>query len=789
MSPGATAAAAARRGVVPIALRCLALLCLPGAAAAQESLADLPSFREGCQALADERFETAVSRLRDCWSVVREGDAAAPEARFVAARLLEAMVRDGAAFDAVAWVGENPGFRADAATSYWIGAAFQAEGRFAEAAEHYQVHLAAAAAPDRTSVINHAVCLARAGQGAAAHDRVRELKPSGPEEALRLAFIAAAASREGDALALLDAPEAGDPAGDSLRLPLARLRASLLARRGDFPAARAALYEAIGASSDPDSARRAFLLLEVFLDGERPADLTARLDAWIADASFAGREAARLYRQILLGAEPERTRSLREFAEATADPALRAEALLRVAAPGEAARDEERLPDDLRQRLAFAPAAAAYREGRFEEALRLFSVPASGGGEDAGERDLFNAALAALRLGDAGAYGSLEEALARRNPRSLLLVDLSYIGGLFFAAQGDPAGIERLNRFVGEHPEHPANIDARLALAEIHLNQAPAHPKEAREAFEFLRTRPLTLSQSERLDYAAVWAERIDGDGAALLRRAEEFVTNWPGSEHLAEVLMILASEQYSRKQSAAAAASFLRVAAQFPDSPFAGAARFFEAKSSPATEETVAKWRAIAGEKGEFADEAAHELGLLLLSLDRFGEAERELEGLLARLPPEAPLRFAAMADLAYASYLEALAAGKDPAKLGVAAERFAALSGLEAAPAFWRFNAAVRRGKCLEALGKPSIALEIYRSIVDETRNGGGDAAPDSSPEETAWVFRAGFAAIGILVAGRDWTGAIEVADALSGKSGPRAIEAARLAERLRLKHWVWD
>jgi outer membrane protein assembly factor BamD (BamD/ComL family) len=788
MSPGATAAAAARRGAVPIALRCVALLCLPCAAAAQESLADLPSFREGCQALADERFETAESRLRECWSVVREGDAAAPEAHFVAARLLEAMVRDGAASEAVAWVVENPEFRADAATSYWIGAAFQAEGRFAEAAEHYQVHLAAAVAPDRSSVINHAVCLARSGQAAAAHDRVRDLKPSGPEEVLRLALIAAAASREDEALALLEAPMAGDPARDSLRLSFARLRASLLARRGDFPAARAALYEAVGASSDPDSARRALLLLEVFLDGERPAELTARLDAWIADASFAGREAARLYRQILLGAEPERTRSLQEFAAATADPALRAEALLRVAAPGEAAaRDEERLPDDLRQRLAFAPAAAAYREGRFEEALRLFSVPAPGGGEDAGERDLFNAALSALRLGDAGAYGSLEEALARSNPRSLLLVDLSYIGGLFFAAKGDPAGIERLSRFVGEHPEHPANIDARLALAEIHLNQAPARPREAREAFEFLRTRPLTLSQSERLDYAAVWAERIDGDGAALLRRAEEFVSNWPGSGRLAEVLMILASEQYSRKQSAAAS-SFHRVAAQFPGSPFAGAARFFEAKASPAAEETVAKWRAISGEKGGFADEAAHELGLLLLSLDRFEEAEREFEGLLARLPPEAPLRFAAMADLAYASYLEALASEKDPAKLGVAAERFAALSGLEAAPAFWRFNAAVRRGKCLEALGKPAIALEIYRSIVDETRDGGG-AAPDSSPEETAWVFRAGFAAIGILVAGRDWTGAIEVADALSGKSGPRAIEAARLAERLRLKHWVWD
>jgi tetratricopeptide (TPR) repeat protein len=201
-----------------------------------------------------------------------------------------------------------------------------------------------------------------------------------------------------------------------------------------------------------------------------------------------------------------------------------------------------------------------------------------------------------------------------------------------------------------------------------------------------------------------------------------------------------------------------------------------------------LAKWRALIEAKGPFANEAAHELGLLFLSLDRFDEARSELDRVLERLPADSPLRFAVMADLAYAAYLEALAAGKDPAKLTEAAGQFAALASTEGAPAFWRYNAAVRRGKCVEALGKPSIALEIYRSIVEETRSGPAENGA-LLPEETAWVFRAGFAAIEILNAEKNWAGAIEVADALAGKSGPRAIEATQLAEKLRLKHWVWD
>ncbi len=754
--------------------------------AAQENLADLDAFREGCQALVDERFGTAADHFRACWRVVGEGEGGGPEENFVASRLLEALVRDGASSEAIAWLARHPAFQPSPATSYWIAVALQTEGRFAEAADHYQLHLVSAPSPPLPTIIDCAVCLAGSGQASAAYDLVREISPRTAEQTLRLAQIAAAAAHPGEALSLLKTFDPSTEEWKSLRIPATRLRASLLADRGDRAGALDALSKAVETSPDAASARCALILLEVFLDGERPKEAITRLEAWAEDPAFPGREAARLFLHLLLGKDDaSRSESLRAAAPTLTEPDLRAETLLRL---GELVPSPE-LPPDLQARHGFSLARADYLANRFAEAARRFEEMAAGDTGEAAERDLFNSATAWLRKGELDAFATVEETLERRNPRSRLLAQLGYLGGLHLAAQGDPGAFERLERFARTHPDSPSQIDARLALAEIHLNQAPARPEEAKEIFESLRTRPLSLAQSERLDYGAVWVELIDRNGPELVRRAEEFVSNWPNSPLLAEVLLILASERHARGQDDLSTAAFHRVAEEFPDSPLAAAARFFEAKTSPPNEDTIEKWRAIIAAQGEFVVEAAHELGLLLLSLDRFQESRETFEGLLNTLAPDSPMRFAAMADLAYADYLEALAADKDAVILARSADRFAALSNLPAAPALWRYNAAVRRGKCLEALGKPGVALEIYRSIVEETRGAEGSPSDALPPEETEWLFRAGFAAIDILNAESNWRGAIEIADALSEKSGPRAIEAARLAEKLRLKHWVWD
>ncbi len=777
-------------------------LAMPRGVSAQESLADLPDFREGCQALADERFETAVRHFEACWRTIEASESGSAEENFVAGRLLEALVRGGDTSTAIEWVRDHPLLRPSPATSRWIALAFQREERFDEAAGYYNLYLSAVPRVGNTVAINRAICLARSGKAEAAFELVHGVvTPATPAETLRMAQISFAAARYTEALDYLAAIKPADSDAPPLRFPLGQLRASIQMRIGDRATAFATVYRLIETAPDAADARLAFLLLEQALKDGHPSDLAARLTAWETGPSFPGREAAALFRPLLLPNENDLDETLRELAETLTHPDLKEECRLRRAelnarpaarrtgSPVEEMATGSLAPDILR-RLDFATAREAYRRRAFDETARHFIELADSQVGEERSRNLYNAAVSALRNDDGAAFFAYEEALARNNPRSLFLADLTYLGGLYFAAKGDPLALDRLNAFTRENPDHPANVEAQLALAEIHLNQAPARPQAARRIFEGLRTRPLTLTQSERLDYTSIWVELTDNNTSDLIRRADNFIRDWPSSAYLPEVIMLLASEYYQLKNQSAARDYFALVASRFPESPYAPTARFFEAVSSPPGRETIEKWREIIAGGGAFTSEARHELGLLYLSIDRFADARAEFSWLIENLPPGTPLRFAAMADLGVVPYLEALSRNKDHAKLEEAANIFAALSGNAGAPAFWRFNAAVRRGKCLEALGRNSIALEIYRSIVDE-RKSDSTALPESGLplQEIEWVFRAGFAAIDILTAEKNWAGAISVADALSDKNGPRAIEASRLAERLRLEHWVWD
>lgn len=764
----------------------------------QESLADLPSFRDGCQALADERFETAIASFQHCWAILQENETGDAEKNFVASRLLESLVRDRSTTRAIEWVRENPLFNPSPKTAYWIAVAYQDQERFEEAAEYYNLFISSIPDAGNTALINRAICLARSGREEAAFDLVHEtVQPQSAAESFRLAQIASATSRFKDALTYLDGIGPQETYEGPLRFSLTRLKVWILTQTGQESAAYETACQFIEGSPDAESARLAFLVLEQLIGNKIPADLKERFDAWETSPDFPGRNAAGLFR-ILFFAGTEKVEKLREFLKSETNPGIKLECRLRLDEIGNRSEDELALSNtgdmeivsrSLLEQSGFAEAQASYLSGAFDAAARRFVELADTAVGESRGRNLYNAALSALRNDDTAAFTSYEEALARTNPRSGLLADLVFVGGLYYAAKGDPKAFERLNTFVREHPDHEANVEAQLALAEINLNQAPARPQTAREIFDGLRTRPLTLPQSERLDYTSIWIERTERNIPALIRRAEEFINNWPSSAYLEEVVMILASELFEMKNLKAAESYFKLVREKFPESPHAGTAQFFEARSSPPGEETIGKWKAMISRDGPLCFEARHELGLLYLSLERFADAKEQFNWLLENLPPDADLRFAAMADLGFSYYAEALADDRAPEKLEEAAKKFTALSNLVTAPPVWRYNAAVRRGKCLEALGRNTVALEIYRSIVDETKSISTGLIDELPPRETEWVFRAGFAAIDLLMLEKNWAAAISVADALAEKNGPRAIEAARLAERLRLKHWVWD
>ena len=58
-----------------------------------------------------------------------------------------------------------------------------------------------------------------------------------------------------------------------------------------------------------------------------------------------------------------------------------------------------------------------------------------------------------------------------------------------------------------------------------------------------------------------------------------------------------------------------------------------------------------------------------------------------------------------------------------------------------------------------------------------------------EFDWFFRAGLSAIRLLQKDGKWKEAVDVADRVAQFGGPRSAEAAQIADRLRLRHFIWQ
>jgi tetratricopeptide (TPR) repeat protein len=779
-------------------------LCLhvPALLQCQDRLVDLDSFRDGCQALEDGRFETAIRSLELAWEHLDATGAGELERDFVASRLLESRVRNDETEAAVAWLEKHPPTNPSTDTLRWAAFAYQREKRYAKAAQTYGELAGGIGTLSRPLKIHHAVCLALSQNEEVALAIISDLgAPESPLEALQFAQISNSAGELTAALTYLSTPS--PVAGENTSL-LSKNRAihfsgiglktAILKELGQTDINLSEILRLIENAPDEQEAHRAFLLLENALQENSPVKMGELAQTWVDKKSHPAQLPAKLFTLISLPDSTERTEKLLQWKTEHPESATAAEALLRVEKKSSTAEDMEFPPSSTllpggKERIAFEEAMASYRAERYSEAADKFLSSIS---EDKGEfrsRNRYNAAISLLRKNEFEAFLKIFQELQSEAPNSLFLADLNYIAGLFLASSGDPRSIDFLQPFVRENPNHPAHIEALLALAEIHLNQAPARPQAASEIFDGLRTRPLTLEQSERLDYTAVWLEVIQHNSTGIVASATEFRKNWPGSVYLPEVTMLLAKRQLQDNRLSKALELLDEIAKHSPDSRFAAQAVFLAAKSSSAGPEAIARWLEIADAEGEYALQARHELALLYLSLDRFGESRNELKKVIESSPAKSPLAFAARADYAFSYYAEALASGHDPELLETSAAEFASLSNVAEAPEAVRYSAAVRRGRCLEALKNDPVALEIYQSIVGEPTSETLSPIQEIDRKSTEWIFRAGFSAIEILSKNENWKEAIQVADALSRKDGPRAIEASQLAEQMRLKHWVWE
>lgn len=784
------------------------LAFLPADGSAEEGLADLTSFREGCRALTDERFESSIDLLKNTWSTLMGVGGGDVEKDFVASRLLEAFVRNNESGEAVSWLNEHPLPSRSDKTLYWAAVAQMSEEDFQEAARSFRELLNRQPEPDRVISVALAGCLAASNEPESSWEIVASLgDPESAQEAITFAYIAHRAKRNSAALNYLGFVRDTGKTERKFLFPVTAFRAHLTALEGGSAKEISDLVvQLVESATTEKEALHSFLLFEEVTPTELERWLAKSADKW---AEMDGHPAALCHKFFSTLYAPENENSLRSnllnWAKTFPESITASESILRLAklADGGAGNPAPSLlqkttPPDFpggEFRIRFETALQNFRNGRFDTAASEFlAIADQSKGEDR-FRSFFNASICRLKSGDSKGFQVLLARFRTEDPDSPFLADLEFAAGLHLAASGDARSVELLEPFIRENPGHQSLVEAMLTLAEVYLNQVPARPQAASEILEKLRTRPLNLEQSERLDYSGIWLEVIRSNDPAIIAAAKDFLKDWPGSKHVGEVSLLLAQTHYQNNNRKAAGMIFDNIAEQFSGTPIAARARYYAARTNsgePGAGDNptpASRWLNIAEEGGTFALEARHELALYHLAHDKFAEARDQFQKVIDGTSPASPLHLAARADFAFTYFAEALSNGHSHEILQKAALAFKELSQDMSLPAAAKHEATVRHGRCLESLGEKTQALDVYQSLIISEDSETLTPVRVDSANSNEWIFRAGFSAIEILRGNKDWKQAIQIADTLAGKDGARAIEASRLAEQMRLKHWVWE
>lgn len=820
--------------------------CLLGPASGQETpvLEELDEFQGALRALEHELPSVAAEKLQRLYQ--ETGLQLSESGRSLLSRVFfESLVRSRR-FDRLLQYSENPFFSQDVSTAFWRGLALGHLGKFPDALNalrpvaqdlsHPYMHAAALAASD---------CLLHAQRPEAAIEILQPLfRSQVPASIQSVALLRAAAihvdrGRPDEAKALLRmVPDAATHVLTG-HLRLVEAKIALAEGRHEEAAAAALALTQVWKDRNLSLHNRALLLqADALLLLQRQQEAVTLLqhlvstqpdtpllplafqkldeagffsspqlaiDTWLKSSSAQVRSFTLFYRCAWDERDPTRISGLETFIRDHPDHALHAPArvklaLIKVATdPEESSRLLAPLQDlplspALRQAVADIAARAQFEHGNYAAASQGFREASS---QERTNRDInriFNSAVAAI-YANAPQILDLElQQLALDDQHRDVRQQLELEHGLYLAAHNHPKAITLLKDFLQNHPSHPRAVDAEIAIAELYLLVGfPIQSEKARRQLDSLAGRKLTPAQRQQVDYVAFWIAAIENDRDAAVPLGNKFLKSWTESPHRPAVLMKIGEIHFAARDFAQAQNTFDELVAADPKGPFSEAALFFSAKSAVYSmnrqdqEEAIRKWRIVIDRGGPLANEARHQQSIAKLRQGNPRDALAVIDALLDPKRPLSPeLRLAALTTKGQALFDLAQASPEKEGPLVAAVATFDEIIEDRYANRFWVNQASLHKGRCLEILGDDDKALEVYFNVVSRSPLEGlnGREAP-----EYTWFYRAGFAAINVLRERREWRSAVGLAERLGTTSGPRAEEAAELANRLRLLHFIWD
>lgn len=832
-------------------MRWLSLSLLPAwlilcQASGQETmnLAEMDEFQAALRALDHELPSVAAEKLQRLY---QETGALLPDSgRSLLTRVFfESLVRS-ARFDQLIQYGDSPFFSKDVSTPFWRGLALGRLGNYTEA-----INALRPVAKDESHPYTYAAALVTSGyllqsqRPEAAIEILQPLFRSGVPASLQaFAFLRAASihvdrGRPDEAKALVQmVPQeaSGQISGD-----LALLKAKIALAEGRKEEASSSAESLMESSKNRNLAlhnrallfradallslhrqQEAITLVQQFVSTQPESPLLPlafqkldeagffsspqlAIDTWLQSASPQVRSLTLFYRCAWEEHDPSRIAGLENFVRDFPDHPLQAAARVKLALvkvitdPAESSRllaplQKQTLSPALRQAVSDIAARAQFQQGNFSAAAQGFRETPSQDRPTPDVNRIFNCAVAAIYANAPQILDQELQQLALDEQNRETRIQLELERGLYLAAKNHPSAIALLKNFVRDHPGHPRTAEAEIAIAELYLLVGfPIQTEKARTQLKSLTASKLTPPQQQRVDYVSFWIEAIEGNRDAAVSAGKKFLQSWPQSPDRPAVLMKIGEIHFAARDFAKAQSAFDELVALDPKGPLSESALFFSAKSAVYSmnrqdqEEAIRKWRMVIDRGGPLANEARHQQSLAKLRQGNPREALAVIEALLDPKRPLSPeLRLAALTTKGQALFDLAQSSPEKEGQLVAAVATFDRIIEDRYANRFWINQASLHKGRCLEILGDDDKALEVYFNVISRSPLEGlnGREAP-----EYTWFYRAGFAAISILRERQEWRSAVRLAERLGATSGPRAEEAAELANRLRLLHFIWD
>ena len=466
---------------------------------------------------------------------------------------------------------------------------------------------------------------------------------------------------------------------------------------------------------------------------------------------------------LRLGSRAESATTFQKAAQTTTNPVLQAECLLKAADAFHADRRYEQAATLYTQVAGMAPAAALTAPAAFMAADALDRM---------GRAEVAEAAFARLAASDApGHAGEARLRLAllyeRREAVGDALVTYSRV------IDEATNGLQRATALLGRGRTHYRSYQFESAIADL------ARVREMA---------PALADEAAHLEILSLYGAGRDEEAARL---GEAFLARHGQSALLPDVVLWLGQHAYNRKAYEEAQQRFASFAERWPRHALADAALILASRAAFRRSEYPAGIALLSRLPRDYpASPRLAEARFLqadaLCEMARFEEAILVLDEIVNRYPESA---WVTPAWLRRGDSLLALGSSATN-RYAEAIQAYAVVLARPDAAPETLLQAAFKRGRCLEKMGRPREAVDHYYDQVMMRYLRERGAGAELGGEAAAWFARAAMQAASVLEAEGQTEAAVRVLRRLIESGVPGTAEARTLVERIQDDaRWRWQ